>query len=81
MNTWLWRIILIVVAVALLPILIDGTTRLAVHWMNAITRETSTLFDPFSLSGDARVGGVIKLCLYLIAGTLLIRFFINRRQG
>jgi hypothetical protein len=38
----------------------------------------TSLFRPFTLSGDARLEGLIKMCLYLIVITFLIRFLLRR---
>jgi hypothetical protein len=38
----------------------------------------TSLFRPFTLSGDARLEGLISLCLYLIIITFLFRFLFRR---
>ena len=39
----------------------------------------TALFRPFTLSGKARLGGLIEMCLYLIVITFLIRFLLLGR--
>jgi hypothetical protein len=82
MNSWTTRIIIIILVIAFLPILINLVSQLAVQGINATTQGIKSLFDPFSMSGDARLAGVIKLCLYLIAITFLVRFLFGmQRRG
>jgi hypothetical protein len=78
MNSWTTRIIIIVLAIAFLPILINLVSQLAVQGINAATQGIKGLFDPFSMSGDAKLGGIIKLCLYLIAITFLVKYFLRK---
>jgi hypothetical protein len=47
--------------------------------IHAITQGIQSLFLPLSMSGDARLEGVIKLCFYLLGITLLARFLIGPR--
>jgi uncharacterized membrane protein HdeD (DUF308 family) len=76
------RTIIIILAIAFVPILINLVSLVAVQGINATIQGIKSLFDPFSMSGDARLGGVIKLCLYLIAITFLVRFLYGtQRRG
>jgi hypothetical protein len=57
-------------------------SQLAVQGINTATQGIKGLFDPFSMSGDAKLGGIIKLCLYFIAITFLVRFLFGmQRKG
>jgi len=82
MNSWMTKTIIIVLAIAFLPILINVVSMLAVQGINATIQGIQGLFDPFAMSGDAKLGGVIKLCLYLVAITFLVRFLLGmQRRG
>jgi len=82
MNSWITRIIIIILAIAFLPIIINLASILTVQAINSTIQGIKGLFDPFSMSGDAKLGGVIGLCLYLIAITFLIRFLFGmQRKG
>jgi len=78
MNSWMTKTIIIVLAIAFLPILINLVSLLAVEGINAAIQGIKGLFDPFSMRGDAKLGGIIKLCLYLIAITFLVKFFLRK---
>ena len=80
MNSWMTRIIIIILVIAFLPILINLVSQLAVQGINAASQGIKGLFDPFSMSGDAKLGGVIKLCLYLVAITFLVRFLLGMQK-
>ena len=78
MNSWTGRIIMIILAIAFVPLLVTIISHLAVLVINAGIQGITSLFDPFSMSGDAKLSGVIKLCLYLVAGTLLVKYLLRR---
>ena len=75
---WNNRIIIILLTVASLFILVPLATQLTIQVIHAITQGIQNLFLPLSMSGDARLEGVIKLCLYVLGITLLARFLFDR---
>ena len=79
MNPWIVRIIAIILAVALVPIMVSGTASLVADAIQSAGEGIHSLFTPFSMSGEARLQGVIRLCLYLISITLLIRFLLRTK--
>jgi len=81
MNPWVWRIIIIVVAVAFVPLIVSGTAALITKGIYGVSQGIHTMLEPLSGSGDARLEGVIRLCLYLIVITLLARFLFGGRGG
>jgi hypothetical protein len=78
MNPWIWRLIIVVLAVALMPVIVSGTATLIANGIQAVGQGIHSLFKPLSMSGDARLEGLIRLCLYLISITLLVRFLFGR---
>lgn len=81
MNPWIWRIIIIILAVAFIPIIISGTASLISSGIHGVGQSIHSLLRPLSQPGDARLEGIIRLCLYLISITLLARFLFGRRGG
>lgn len=79
MNPWITRIIVIILAIVFLPMLINAVTQLTMEGINGAVQTFKTLTGSLSLAGEGRSEGAIKLCLYLIAGTLLIRYLFGRR--
>ena len=81
MNPWIWRIIITILAIAFIPLIVTGTAALVTSGIHSIGESVHALLRPLSMSGDARLDGVIRLCLYLIAITLLARILFGRRGG
>ena len=81
MNPWIWRIIIVLLAIALIPIIVQGTTNLISSGIEVLSQDLNELFKPLSKSGEKRFIGIIRLCLYLISITLLARFLLGRRGG
>ena len=82
MNPWIWQLIIIILAIAFVPLIISGTAVLITSVIHSAGETIHSLIRPFSMSGDARLEGVIRLCLYLIAITFLARLlFGNRGDG
>jgi hypothetical protein len=71
------KIVIALIALAFLPSLINFVAEVTVHSINVITEGITA---PFSLRGDPKIEGLIKLCLYLIAITLLAKFILNLRE-
>ena len=79
---WTHRIIIILVALAFLPVLVHLVTQFSMLAINAASQELQNLFRPLLMSGGSRLEGTIRLCLYLIAIILLGKFLIGPRgQG
>ena len=81
MNPWIVRIIAIILAVALVPLIVSGTASLVADVIQSAGEGIHSLFTPFAMSGEARLQGIIRLCLYLISITLLIRFLFGKKGG
>ena len=81
MNPWVWRIIVIGFALAFIPLIVKGIAALTVRGVHAISRGIESLLGPLSMTGDARMEGLIELCLYLVAIVLLAKAFSRSRAG
>jgi len=78
------RVVLLLIAglaVALVPLIIKGIARLTVRGINAVSNGIESLIHPLSMTGDARMEGIIQLCLYLIVATLIVSGLFGRRGG
>lgn len=78
------RVVLFLVAalaVALVPLIIKGIAHLTVRGINAVSNGIESLIHPLSMTGDARMEGIIQLCLYLIVATLIVSGLFRRRGG
>jgi len=73
-----WRIVLFIVALILVLIIVPVVASLATNVVSFMGESITALFRPFTLSGEARLEGLIKMCLYLIIITFLIRFLLRR---
>jgi len=80
MNPWVWRLIIILLAIAFVPLIVGWTADLISYGIMSASEGFRDLLRPLSSSGDARLEGVIRLCLYLIAITLLFQFLFGKRQ-
>jgi hypothetical protein len=80
MNPWIWRIIIIILSVAFVPLIVSWTVSLVTSAIHSASEGVHSLFRPLSQHGDAKLEGVIRLCLYLIAITLLARFVFSKKE-
>ena len=80
MNPWIWRIVIVILAVAFIPIIVNGTASLVTGGINEVSQSIHSLLRPFSMRGGARMEGIIRLSLYVVAITLLVRFLFGRRN-
>ena len=80
MNPWVIRLIVIILAIAFLPLMVNGIATLVTEAINAAVHGIQNLLSPFSMSGHRKVEGVIRLCLYLVGVTMLVRFLMRRRK-
>ena len=76
---WANRIIIIIVALASLIIVVPLVTQLTMQVIHVVTQGFQNFLQTLLMPGDARLEGVIKLCLYLLGITLLARFLIGSR--
>ena len=81
MNRWLVWIIVVGLALAFVPLIVKGIAALTVRGVNAVSHEIESLLGPLSMTGDARMEGLIELCLYLVAIVLLAKVFSRSRAG
>lgn len=70
---WTGRIIIIALAVAFVPFLAGMISQLSVQGINALANWTTNV-----VHGDHGLGGMVKLCVYVIAITLLIKFMMKK---
>ena len=73
MNSWTGRIIIIVLAALFVPFLAGIISQIVVQGVQALTNWTANLFR-----GNMGLGGMVKLCVYLIAITLLIKIITKK---
>jgi hypothetical protein len=78
MKPWMIRLIVIILAIALVPLIVSGVSALIVDAIHGISHGINSLFAPLSKTGEPRLEGLIRLCLYLITITLLVRFLLGR---
>ncbi len=63
-------------AIVLVPtVVIPGAASLITQGINSAGATINDMLRPLSQSGDARLEGLIKLCLNLIFIAILVRFF------
>jgi hypothetical protein len=77
MNPWIWRVIIILFAIPISILVVSGTTSFVVQIIDVIGDSIHALFDPIFQSGEARLEGLIKLCLYLISITILAKILFR----
>jgi hypothetical protein len=77
MNPWIPRIIVTILAIAFLPLVVNGVATLIANGIDAVNHGINGLLAPLGMSGHARVHGVMKICLYIVSITLLIRFLFD----
>lgn len=80
MNPWIIRIVILILALVLLPVLVEGVAHLTTQAIDAAGAGINNLLSPLYRGGGNRTEGVIKLCLYLIAGTMLVKFLLSGRR-
>ncbi len=79
-NPWIWRFAIILFAIVLVPtVVIPGATSLIIDGIDSAGETINDMLQPLSQSGDAKLEGLIKLCLNLIFIVILVRFFVARR--
>ena len=80
MNPWIWRALLIIVAIALLPTIVSGTASLITSGIHGIGESIHSILRPLSMRGEAKLKGIIELCLYLVSITILIKFLFRNNR-
>ena len=82
MNPWVIRILIILLAIGLVPVLVQGTAKLisdAIHGTgNAINKAIVPLYMS---SGPDKLDGVILLGLYVIFIIAILRIVMKPRGG
>jgi hypothetical protein len=68
------RILITIVAIVLTIYLVPIVTLLAIDGKIFLRESITALFRPFALEGEERLEGLIGLCLYLFAATLIIKY-------
>ena len=81
MNPWIWRIVVIILAIGFVPLIVQGIASLISAAIHSVGHSIQSLLRPLSMSGEAKLEGLIRLCLYLISITLLARFLFGRKGG
>jgi hypothetical protein len=79
-NPWIWRIIIVLLAVAILPKLVGATAALIMNGVDIMSQGIQSLFEPLSRSGEAKLEGILELCLYFFGITLLFRILLGGRN-
>jgi hypothetical protein len=77
-KQWFWRIVIIVLAVAFVPIFVSGVSAILENIIQSIGNGVHEVLRPFSQSGTVRLRGIIQFCLYLISIGLLARIIIRK---
>ena len=80
MNPWILRTIIIILAIALLPIIVSGAASLIMSGIHGVGESIHSILSPLSMRGEAKLKGIIELCLYLVSITILIRFLFGGRS-
>ena len=75
---WKTRLALSVVALIVSSIMVPTVANLTVKGIRYFRETIARVLAPLTLSGNARLEGLISLCLYLIIITLLVRFIVRR---
>ena len=77
--SWAWRLIVILLAIAVLPMIISGIALFVSNSVQAIVESIRNIFGSFSIYGNDGLYSVIQLCLWLLAIIFLIKFFFKKR--
>ena len=77
MNPWIVRIITIILAVALVPLIISWIAAFVTKVIYSVGERVQSLLDPLFHSGNTE--GILTLGFGLVAITLLIRFLLRTK--
>jgi hypothetical protein len=80
MNPWILRTIVIILAIAFLPIIVSGAASLITSGIHCVGESIHSILRPLSMRGEAKLKGIIELCLYLVSITILIRFLFGNNR-
>ena len=81
MNPVVWRIALALVALALVPLVINGTAALFMGGVNSVSHGVKTFFDSiFVFGGDRRMEALIKLAVGLVVVTLIVTIVFGKQK-
>ena len=84
MSQWSVGVIVIIIAMAFVPLIINGVAAGIEQGIDGISHFIKGVFDSGSRSGDVRLQGLIKLCLYLVCVVFLVDFIcqkVGRKDG
>jgi hypothetical protein len=80
MNPWIWRMVIIILAIAFVPIIVSSTASLITSGIHEVGESIHSILRPLSMRGEAKLKGIIELCLYLVSVTILIRFLFGNNR-
>ena len=73
-----WRIVIFIAAIIAAVIIVPIVASLIINGTNYMAESITDLFRPFTLPREARMQGLIELCIYLVTITFLIRSLFRR---
>ena len=80
MNPVVWKIAAALVALALVPLVINGTAALFMGGVNSVSHGVKTFFDSIFVFGDdRRMEALIKLAVGLVVLTLIATGLFGKR--
>jgi hypothetical protein len=80
-NPWIWRAVVIILAIGFVPLIVSGIGSLVASGVNAVTHSVSSFFTSISGSESARTEAVIKLAVSLVVVTLIAKGLFGKRPG
>lgn len=74
------KILVVLIAAALLPAVIAGVTSLVAAGIDSIGEGIRELLKgPFQFSGSSQMQALVKLCLWIVAVMVLAKFILGKR--
>ena len=81
MNPVVWRIAAALVALAVVPLVINGTAALFINGVNSVSHGIKTFFDSIFAFGDDRsMEALIKLAVGLVVVTLIVTIAFGKQK-
>ncbi len=71
-------VIITLLLIPFLPLVVDGTASLVANGIYSFGKSVTSLLHQLSLPGKARLEAVIRICLYLIAVTFLVKVLMRK---
>ena len=82
MNPLVWRISAALVALALVPLVINGTAAVITNGVNSVSHGVKTFFDSIFVFGDdRRMEALIKLAVGLVVVVLIATNLFGKPGG